>query len=80
MLCAYYVSEYGVVEPDLRQYLRGRLPHYMVPSLFFNIDKIPLTPNGKIDKNLLPGIDKLRETKEIKIAERRKKEYFSKRR
>jgi len=69
LLCAYYVSEYGVVEPDLRQYLRGRLPHYMVPSLFFNIDKIPLTPNGKIDKNLLPGIDKLRETKEIKIAE-----------
>jgi molybdopterin/thiamine biosynthesis adenylyltransferase/acyl carrier protein len=39
---------------SMRQYLLKQLPDYMVPSFFVQLDKIPLTPNGKIDKKALP--------------------------
>jgi molybdopterin/thiamine biosynthesis adenylyltransferase/acyl carrier protein len=37
-----------------RKYLSGILPDYMIPSFFIPIEKIPLTPNGKIEWNALP--------------------------
>lgn len=37
----------------LRTHLRQRLPDYMVPSAFHYVDKIPLTPNGKVDRTAL---------------------------
>ncbi|MCP4150015.1 MAG: amino acid adenylation domain-containing protein, partial [bacterium] len=52
-LCAYYVTcekQEAEPEPDLRQYLSQGLPDYMNPSFFLKLDKIPLTPNGKIDR------------------------------
>jgi amino acid adenylation domain-containing protein len=39
---------------EMRRYLRGFLPDYMIPQLFLEIDELPLTPNGKIDRNKLP--------------------------
>ena len=39
---------------DLRTYLRTILPDYMIPSAFAFLDVIPLTPNGKVDRNALP--------------------------
>ncbi|HLP59141.1 MAG TPA: amino acid adenylation domain-containing protein, partial [Candidatus Deferrimicrobium sp.] len=53
-LCAYVVSEreYGISE--LREYLAMGLPDYMVPSYFVPLEKIPLTPNGKVDREALP--------------------------
>ncbi|MFK5969463.1 MAG: amino acid adenylation domain-containing protein [Candidatus Marithrix sp.] len=46
--------------PKLRQYLQEQLPDYMVPALFVMLDTMPLTPNGKIDRNALPEPDGLR--------------------
>jgi thioesterase domain-containing protein/acyl carrier protein len=53
-LCAYFVSEHELSASRLRKYLSTSLPDYMIPSYFVQIDKIPLTPNGKLDRKALP--------------------------
>ncbi|MEI6277742.1 MAG: condensation domain-containing protein, partial [Prolixibacteraceae bacterium] len=40
---------------DLRQFIKSKVPDYMVPSSFVFIDQFPLTPNGKIDRKALPA-------------------------
>jgi acyl carrier protein len=53
-LAAYIVVSKAVTANDLRDFLKQRLPDYMVPGVFVFLDAIPLTPNGKVDRNTLP--------------------------
>jgi amino acid adenylation domain-containing protein len=55
-LVAYLVSADGIDlnTADLRQVLRQKLPEYMVPQHFINLDALPRTPNGKINRKALP--------------------------
>ena len=55
-LHAYIVSENDISIAELRVYLLTHLPDYMIPSYFSQIEKIPLTPNGKIDRGALTSI------------------------
>jgi len=56
-LVGYAIVKPGVrLEPaDLREFLRAKLPEYMVPSSFVFLDRFPLTPNGKVDRKALPA-------------------------
>ncbi len=41
-------------EPGLRAFLREHLPQYMVPAVLVGLERMPLTPNGKVDRKQLP--------------------------
>ncbi|UCH97023.1 MAG: amino acid adenylation domain-containing protein, partial [Candidatus Aminicenantes bacterium] len=53
-LCAYIIPLLEMKMSELREYLSNQLPAYMIPSYFVPIEKIPLTANGKIDRDALP--------------------------
>jgi acyl-coenzyme A synthetase/AMP-(fatty) acid ligase/acyl carrier protein len=52
-LVAYLVSAGAVDKDALRERAREKLPAYMVPSSFTELDELPLTPNGKVDRRAL---------------------------
>ncbi|MFF5205894.1 amino acid adenylation domain-containing protein [Streptosporangium sp. NPDC000396] len=57
LLVAYFVPEPGAGVPapgDLRRYLTDRLPGYMIPAVLIPLGRIPLAPNGKLDRKALP--------------------------
>ena len=58
-LVAYVVSRHlkGTTHlvPELRAFLKRKLPEFMVPSAFVMMDSLPITPNGKVDRRALPA-------------------------
>lgn len=52
ILCFYTGTEHSELTAELKE----ALPTYMVPNKFFYIDEMPMTKNGKIDRNVLKGI------------------------
>ena len=56
-LCAYYTADVEVDNGKMREELSKRLPYYMIPAYYIKIDKVPLKPNGKMDRKALPKPD-----------------------
>ncbi|MBT6046209.1 MAG: amino acid adenylation domain-containing protein [Candidatus Scalindua sp.] len=56
-LVAYYTGNDTVTDDELRNYLKTNLPDYMIPQFFHELEKMPLTTNGKIDRKRLPKPD-----------------------
>ncbi|NEN81312.1 non-ribosomal peptide synthase/polyketide synthase [Paenibacillus elgii] len=54
-LCAYFTAERPLATGDLRSELAGALPGYMIPTHFMQLERMPLTPNGKVDRKALPA-------------------------
>ncbi|MEW9702928.1 amino acid adenylation domain-containing protein, partial [Paenibacillus sp. SI8] len=55
LLCAYYVAEIDLTAGELRGRLSETLPSYMVPTYLVQLERMPLSPNGKIDRKALPA-------------------------
>jgi len=53
-LVAYYTLDGRSGQPPLREYLQGKLPYYMIPAAFMELEQLSLTSNGKIDRRSLP--------------------------
>ena len=69
-LVAYFVaqSKRAPKISQLRAFLAERLPDYMVPSAFVQLEALPLTPNGKVDRRALPEPEHGRPALEKKFA------------
>ena len=69
IISAYFIANKRIRVADLREFLCRYLPNYMIPAYFTALDEFPYTPNGKIDKKLLPipnGILQTESKKRIK--------------
>lgn len=56
-LCAYFTADNPYPSSSLYDYLKEELPDYMLPTYFIQLEKLPTTPNGKIDRQALPEVD-----------------------
>ncbi|WP_075342508.1 condensation domain-containing protein [Tenacibaculum agarivorans] len=55
VLCAYYQTTISVTKKELNAFLKERLPSAMIPSFFVELESVPYTKNGKIDRKKLPS-------------------------
>ena len=69
-LVAYIVAKKEVTSSQLRNFLKTKLPDYMIPSAFVFLDAIPLTPNGKTNRRALPAPDTSHLSEKAGIAPR----------
>ncbi|WP_160716902.1 non-ribosomal peptide synthetase [Chitinophaga solisilvae] len=65
-LAAYYVTTPGAAAtPEtLTAHLAGKLPGYMIPAVWQQLNALPLTPNGKVDKKALPRPEAMQATQQ----------------
>jgi len=54
LVCYYITENKDINERYIRNYLKHKIPFYMIPKYFVRIYKVPVTVNGKLDRNALP--------------------------
>ncbi|MDQ0418690.1 amino acid adenylation domain-containing protein [Croceifilum oryzae] len=57
-LIAYYVASQKLESEELRTYLLSKLPDYMVPVFYVQLEEMPLTSGGKVNRRALPEPDR----------------------
>jgi acyl carrier protein len=73
-LIAYVVPNGTFDKNEVLSWLPGKLPAYMIPSVWMELAGMPLTPNGKIDKKALPVPDKVMHVSDEYVAPRNEME------
>ncbi|MBG1265874.1 non-ribosomal peptide synthase/polyketide synthase, partial [Nostoc sp. WHI] len=63
-------SDESLTTKQLREFLKGKLPEYMVPSAIVILESLPLTPSGKVDRRALPTPDLHSERQDKFVAPR----------
>jgi hypothetical protein len=60
-LVAYVVPKHErpIHQEELRTFVEAKLPAYLVPAQFMQLERMPLTPSGKADRSLLPSPEEL---------------------
>jgi amino acid adenylation domain-containing protein len=61
-ICAYIIANDELTGAELKKYLSKQLPAYMIPSYIVPLEKMPLTPNGKLDQDALPEPESFRDS------------------
>jgi len=56
-LCAYIIFDEEVPQHELVEFMQNQLPDYMMPARFIALDKMPLSYNGKVDRNKLKSLE-----------------------
>ncbi|MER5747007.1 amino acid adenylation domain-containing protein [Streptomyces sp. NPDC002225] len=56
-LVGHLVADRDLTTGELRSHLSGSLPDYMVPGVYVRLERLPLTPSGKVDRRALPEPD-----------------------
>ena len=71
-LVAYIVPQKKIIptSSELRQFMKAKLPDYMIPSAFVILKALPLTPSGKVNRRALPAPDLLSEIADQFVAPR----------
>ncbi|MCK4785651.1 MAG: non-ribosomal peptide synthetase, partial [Desulfobacteraceae bacterium] len=69
-LVAYFVPapKHTLSITELRKNLRKKLPEFMIPQQFVEIDSLPMTPSGKLDRRALPMPQEERQTEGVCVA------------
>lgn len=65
-LCAYFTAKTEVDIKELKRLLGKKMPSYMVPSYYMQLEQMPLSPNGKLDRKQLPRIEQNEEVTIVK--------------
>ncbi|WP_237276457.1 non-ribosomal peptide synthetase, partial [Tenacibaculum ovolyticum] len=73
-LVGYVVMENNFDQEAVQDFLKASLPDYMIPSIWVELDNIPLTSNGKINKKALPLPDMSNISTSEYVAPRNEKE------
>jgi amino acid adenylation domain-containing protein/non-ribosomal peptide synthase protein (TIGR01720 family) len=68
-LCAYLTSDSLFDTNTIRDYLVGVLPDYMIPSAYVVLEELPLTENGKVNRQALPNPVAFHATDELPVGE-----------
>ena len=64
-LVAYFTSDVSMVPSELRAFLADRLPSYLLPNYYLQLDHLPLTTSGKVDRKMLPSPEQQEVVSEI---------------
>ncbi|MEN5196994.1 amino acid adenylation domain-containing protein [Sphingobacterium faecium] len=67
VLCAYYTAENTIDTAFIKNYLRKKLPDYMIPLHIIKVDSFQTTSNGKLDRKKLPKPDEIMNKEQLPI-------------